>query len=90
MSEKAKKKIQELAWDRFPAQELWIDKNDHFWGFDKKEDGSVHIVDGIYQDGEVITDITICRTEFPDSFVEKCIKAKEEQGYTCFASQLFL
>ncbi len=90
MSKEAKKKIQELAWTRFPAQELWIDENDHFWGFERKEDGSIYIVDGFYQDGEVISDITICRTEFPEAFIEKSIKIKQEQGYECFASQLFI
>jgi hypothetical protein len=89
MSKEAKKKIQELAWTRFPAQELWIDSNDHFWGYEKKEDG-VHLVDGFYQDGEVISDITICRVDCPEEYIEKCIKHKQDQGYECFASQLFL
>lgn len=89
MSAEAKKKIQELAWDRFPSQELWINDNNHFWGFDKRE-GVVYCVEGFYHDGNVVSDITIVRPSSPSRFVEECIKLKERQGYECFASQLFV
>jgi hypothetical protein len=91
MSEKAKKRIQELAWDKFPSQELWIDPNNHFWGFDITGDGAVYCVDGVYNDDdEVIADVTIYHTVSPSEFVERAIETKREQGYECFASQLFV
>ena len=88
---KIKQLIKNNAWQNFPAQELWIRENDlTFWAFEKTNE-SVIVTDGIYTNDKGLTFIT---TNYPsqeiETFVDNLVLKKSNEGYTCFASQLFV
>jgi len=87
MSKQAKKYIQQAAWDRFPANELWIRPDDRFWAFDI-ESNVVTCTDGLYKDNDIIFQKSIHRSENPEQLVETLIEKKRSEGYVCFAIQL--
>lgn len=87
MSQEAKKIIQNSAWYRFPAQELWIHPNDNFWAFDIDEE-KITFTNGVYQNGEIFFNNTIHPTPNGEDLIESYIEKKRSEGYECFAIQL--
>lgn len=87
MSKEAKSYIQAAAWNRFPAQELWICPDNKFWAFDI-DDTKITFTDGIYKDGDIIFHHTLYPLENDQSYLESLIKKKTSEGFECFAIQL--
>lgn len=86
MSQEAKKYIQEVAWDRFPAQELWIRSDNTFWAFDIN-DNEITFTDGTYQDNNIVFYTTIFPTNNGEEIIDSFISDKRSDGYECFAIQ---
>lgn len=87
MSEEAKKFIQNAAWNRFPAEELWIRADNNFWAF-AIEDDRIIFTDGIYKDGDIVFHHTIYPTQNGEDHIEPFIETKLTDGYECFAIAL--
>lgn len=87
MSETAKKTIQKAAWRLFPAQELWIDKENNFWAYETK-DKEVITTSGKYTDNKINYSTSTQTTDDVDELVEFLTTEKTEQGYECFAIEL--
>jgi hypothetical protein len=86
---KVKKIIQDAAWKKFPAQELWFREADlRFWAYEKRED-SICITEGNYANDELVYATMEYPTSNVEEFVDDAVVLKEKDGYTCFASQLF-
>lgn len=84
---KAKKVIQKNAWDYFPAQEIWIRPDLHFWAFDKVENSPENMyvfTCGIYSENKVIykTEEKVCEN------IEEIIEQKSGEGFECFAAEI--
>lgn len=86
-----KRIIQNMAWKDFPARELWLRDGDlNFWAFDYENCG-VSITHGKYVDKDIIMYQT---TNHPnngniDETIKQMTDDKFEEGYRCFAIQLF-
>lgn len=87
MSEEAKKIIQSSAWKLFPAQELWINKENNFWAFEKKEN-ELLITHGTYKDNKIDYSISTQTTDDVDNLVDFLTTEKSQEGYECFAIEL--
>jgi hypothetical protein len=87
MSEEAKKYIQSVAWNRFPAQELWIRQDNSFWAFDI-EDDHVVFTEGIYRDGDILFHSTSQPAEDGEALVDSFVEQKRQEGFECFAIQM--
>jgi hypothetical protein len=88
---KIKQLIKNNAWQNFPAQELWIRENDlTFWAFEKTKE-SVIVTDGMYTNDKGLTFTTTSHpSQEIETFVDNLIVKKLNEGYTCFASELFV
>jgi len=87
MTQEAKKYIQNAAWTRFPAQELWIRPDNHFWAFDINDD-EVSFTEGEFTNGDIIFHTTVHPTTNGELYVEPFVEVKRSNGYECFAIQL--
>lgn len=75
----------------FPAQELWIDQNNHFWAFQKElERSSVLLTEGriVEENLEYVSRVIPLPLEQIEEYVESQIRVKMLQGYRCLASSL--
>lgn len=86
MSDEAKRNIQKAAWKLFPAQELWIDKKNNFWAYEKKEN-EVVVTSGKYIDKIEYSTYTE-KTDNVDELVDSLTENKTKEGYECFAIEL--
>jgi hypothetical protein len=87
MSDEAKKYIQNSAWKRFPAQELWIDPNDNFWAFDIESD-QVTFTNGVYKNNNILFKCIVHPTNNGEDYVQSYIEEKRSEGFECFAIQM--
>jgi hypothetical protein len=92
MSEEAKRYIQAAAWNRFPAQELWIRADNHFWAFDIEGvalDQRVTFTEGVFEVGDIVFNSVV---HFPpgdaEVYVEEFCERKRGEGFECFAIQM--
>lgn len=86
MSKEAKRNIQKAAWNLFPAQELWIDKENNFWAYEKKENEIV-ITTGKYTN-KIEYSTYSEKTDNVDDLLESLTENKTNEGYECFAIEL--
>ena len=87
MSEEAKNFLKQVAWDRFPAQELWIRPDNYFWAFNI-EDDHITFTEGSYQGGDIVFNSVVHRTREGEDYVEPLAQIKRIEGYECFAMQM--
>ena len=92
MSKKAMEYIKNKAWESFPAQELWINKNNEFWAFDIDDsDLKISYTKGIYKDDDIVF-ITDSKS-FKDiddlnKDLDSSINQRLSEKYKCFSIEL--
>lgn len=86
MSVKAKKYIQSIAWEKFPARELWYRNDNFFWAFDI-QDEKIISTEGQYENGDVTFQTFIYNYNNEDD-IQSLVDQKLEEGFSCFAIEL--
>jgi hypothetical protein len=87
----AKKYLLKNAKNKFPAQELWIDDELNFCAFEKLENELI-LTEGIYNINNTTIDFVTKSYSHPDieHVLDNYLNEKLDQGYECFASELFV
>ena len=80
--------LKECAWEKFPAQELWV-KKEKFWAFENKEDSDkVYLTSGYIQDEEIKFDTIFITVSNKNRFITQMCESKRKEGYECIAIQM--
>ena len=75
--------IQDLAENKFPADEIWIREHD-FWAF-KKGYNIVYETTGRWNENEVIFNTVDIWTYEPEIIIDELVRKKIGEGYKCFS-----
>jgi hypothetical protein len=87
MSKRAKEYLKKHAWEKFPARELWIKRNNRFWAFDIRGD-NIYSTEGVYINGNLSYVTDVINSTYIENEVESLISFFINEGYTCFAMEL--
>ncbi len=80
--------LKEYAWEKFPAQELWV-KEEKFWAFENKEDSDkIYLTSGYLQDKEIKFETTFLTVSNKKRFITQLCDSKRKEGYECIAIQM--
>jgi hypothetical protein len=85
------KTIKEEAWNKFPAQELWINKDtETFWAYEEKQDtNKLYLTTGLIVDkSKLVFDTIYLQVSNMSRFITQLCRAKQNSGYECFAIQM--
>ena len=87
----AKKYILKNAKNKFPARELWINNDFDFFAFEKYQNELI-ITEGKYNINNSTLDFTTKTQYVPDTeeSLNTFLNTKIDEGFECFASELFV
>lgn len=79
--------LMNVAWDKFPCQELWK-RDNSFWSFEKG-DNKVSLTSGFIENENIYFDTVNISVSDVESFIDMLCDSKTRDGYVCIASEMF-
>lgn len=76
-----------VAWSKFPCQELWSQGNS-FWSFEKGIN-KVSLTSGFVENENIYFNTLNIYVSDVESFIDSLCDSKYRDGYRCFASEMF-